>query len=146
MKTRKEVIKTFKSQCFDKRDLIRLSAYLKNDECEQLGLKVSAKYKKTNKDVCKEWTEENIIGSLLKDAEFGFDKARQNKNISSPLMFLCCKMWIDILDDEEIQKQYIYKNYFNYGVGLFSFIISKYKVEKQNLSSGNSEKRYAGES
>ena len=47
----------------------------------------------------KEWTEENILEQLKKDVEFGYEKAIDERGISSELMAMVVNAWCKVLEN-----------------------------------------------
>lgn len=53
----------------------------------------------------KEWNEENVLDQLKHDLEFAFEKALDQRGLSSAAMFHVIKMWNDALE-VDITPQY----------------------------------------
>lgn len=47
----------------------------------------------------KEWSEENILEQLKKDVEFGYEKAVDERGISSELMAMVVNAWCKVLQN-----------------------------------------------
>ena len=47
----------------------------------------------------KEWTEENILEQLKSDVEFGYEKAVNERGISSELMAMVVNTWCKVLEN-----------------------------------------------
>lgn len=47
----------------------------------------------------KEWTEENVLAQLKKDVEFGYEKAMDERGISSELMAMVVNAWCKVLEN-----------------------------------------------
>lgn len=45
------------------------------------------------------WTEENILKQLKADVEFGYEKAMDERGISSELMSMVVQSWCDVLEN-----------------------------------------------
>lgn len=98
----------------------RLSDFLTVEELEKTNFKVKEEYR--DKWVPKkEWTERNIIQQLLSDAEFGKEKAKDERGISSALMTEVCEAWLYILEDDELKP-----NKWGYNLLFFQEILDKY--------------------
>ena len=55
-----------------------------------------------------------MIKQLLDDAEFGLEKAMNERGISTSLMYNCCDSWLKVLEIEEqfFQEGQGYENFF----------------------------------
>ncbi len=73
----------------------------------------------------KEWTEENVIAQLKSDVEFGWEKACDERGISSSLMYEVCQAWCRVLENGFEDFDY----YEPYGKPLFKAIAHKYGWE-----------------
>ena len=93
-----------------------------------------------NKWIPKEYTEENILQELKSDVAFGFDKALDNRGISSSLMYEVVKMWMWVLDDELMD----FDNYSMYGLPLFKAVALKYGFDNPIGDDSGSEDKYDG--
>lgn len=102
----------------DRRFTKRFIDFLDVSEWEKFNfkLKEGAEHKP------KEWTEENILKQLKDDLEFGIEKALNHRGISSELMTMVCLAWLDVLEDEDIDRN----TYGYYGSELFKAIDKKY--------------------
>lgn len=85
-----------KSQCLDGRDYSRLCNYFPVEDWEKLGfsLKEGEKLPKA-----KPFTKQNILKQLKGDLEHAFEKALDQRGISSSFMFEVIKMWMWVLED-----------------------------------------------
>ena len=70
----------------------------------------------------KEWTKENILKQLKEDVEFGWNKACNERGISSSLMYEVVKSWCKVLENglEDFDE------YEPYGKPLFQSVANKY--------------------
>lgn len=75
----------------------------------------------------KEWTEENILTQLKEDVEFGWEKACDERGISSNLMYEVVKKWCKVLENEFAE----FDDYAPYGKPLFKAVAEKYGWELQ---------------
>lgn len=103
----------------DRRFTRRFLDFIDASEYEKFGFKLieGAKPEKA-----KEWTEENILTQLNADVAFGIEKALDHRGISSELMAMVCLAWLDVLEDEDIDRE----TYGYYGSELFKAIDKKY--------------------
>lgn len=103
----------------DRRFTCRLLDFVDESEWEKFGFrrKEGAEPKKP-----KAWTEENILSQLKSDTAFGIEKALDHRGISSELMAMVCLAWLDVLEDEDIDRNL----YGWYGSELFKAIDKKY--------------------
>jgi len=129
---KREHLLNYKFECFDKRDLIRAMDFFTVKEIkEKFGIDISNDKNNYlfNHNV-KEWTEENVIAQLKKDVLFGYEKAYNRRGLSAPLMFMCIKMWLYILEDDFIDL-FDEDYYVNYGLKSFKDVIKKYDWENE---------------
>lgn len=103
----------------DRRFTYRLMNFVDAKEWEKFGfaLREGAEPPKA-----KAWTEENVLRQLKDDVAFGIEKALDHRGISSELMAMVCLTWLDILEDEDIDRDL----YGWYGSELFKAIDKKY--------------------
>ena len=104
---------------FDRRFTKRLLDFLDVSEWEKVGFRLN---EGAEPDPPKEWTEENILSRLKADLNFGIEKALDHRGISSGLMAMVCLGWLDVLEDEDIDREL----YGHYGSELFTAIDKKY--------------------
>lgn len=96
MKSLEFVLNNFKSQCLDGRDTYRLADYTPKDKLHILGCKL----KKGAQHTPKKWCKENVLNDLKGDIRFGYDKAVNERGISSALMISVVEMWDWVLTDD----------------------------------------------
>jgi hypothetical protein len=120
MKTLKQVKKLYKSETLDGRDLHRLAQFIPQEQLADFGL--TLKEGGTHEAI--PYTRENILKQLEKDVAFGFEKALDQRGISSSLIFEVVKMWNWIL--EEGLEDWPDDNYSQYGLPLFKATAIKY--------------------
>lgn len=104
----------------DKRFTRRFLDFIEESEWEKFGFRRTCDYEKQHKP--KAWTEENILSQLKSDVDFGIEKALAHRGISSELMAMVCLAWLDVLEDEDIDRNL----YGWYGSKLFKAIDKKY--------------------
>ncbi len=80
---------------FDRRFTKRFLDFVPVEEYEKYGFK----YTGEEELVPKEWTEENILEQLKKDVEFGYEKAVDERGISSELMAMVVNAWCKVLQN-----------------------------------------------
>lgn len=93
----KEHYDEFEEDTFlDRRWTKRFIDFLPADEWNKYGfsLKEGAEPPTT-----KEWTEENILNQLKADVEFGYEKAIDERGISSELMAMVVNSWCKVLEN-----------------------------------------------
>ena len=125
MKDLDYVIKNYKSKTIDGRDLHRLADFIPEERLHELGLELKEEYKGTHEHI--EFTRENILKQLRDDVRFGYEKAINERGISSSCMYECVKMWNWVLE-EGLQD---FDKYGPYGIPLFAATAKKYGIELQ---------------
>lgn len=80
---------------FDRRFTKRFIDFLPVEEWEQFGFG----YRGEDPYVPKEWTGENILAQLKRDVEFGYQKAINERGISSGLMCMVVRAWCKVLEN-----------------------------------------------
>ncbi len=120
MKTLDFVIENYQEQCIDGRDIARLVQFVPEERFHEMGLELKEEHKGTHQHT--PFTRENILKQLEKDIAFGFEKAHNERGISSSLMFEVVKMWNWILE-EGLED---FDNYYAYGIPLFNATAQKY--------------------
>ena len=115
MKTIDEIIsnyeefETFVEDRFGK----RFCEFLTIDQIEQIGFVTTNLNHKP-----KEWTYDNVLKQLKKDAEFGLEKAQDQRGISSALMYDVCVSWCKIIEKDDLILDYT-----SYGIETFENIL-----------------------
>ena len=104
----------------DKRFTRRFLGFIEESEWEKFGFKRTGDFEKQHEP--KAWTEENVVSQLKSDVDFGIEKALAHRGISSELMAMVCLAWLDVLEDEDIDRNL----YGWYGSELFKAIDKKY--------------------
>lgn len=84
-----------KDDFVDRRFTRRFLQFIPTDEWETFGFR----YTGTEPYVPKEWTEENILAQLRDDIEFGYEKAMNERGISSELMAMVVEAWCNVLEN-----------------------------------------------
>lgn len=97
MKTLEQVIEGFKSNTLDGRDASRLMQFVPEARLSEIGISLKEEY--VGKHVEIPFTRDNVLLQLEKDVEFGFEKALNQRGISSSLMYSVVQMWNTILEE-----------------------------------------------
>lgn len=128
MKTINEVINNYKEYAtfLEDRFGVRLLDFLTVEQAEKIGFVIKDEFKKEWK-IEKEWTRENILNQLEQDVKFGWEKACNERGISSELMFNVVMSWNKVL--EEGLEDWNKDNYIPYGKPLFIATAQKYNFE-----------------
>ena len=114
----KEHIEEIERDFLDRRFTKRFLDFIPVEEWENFGYEYTGEGEREVLD----WTEENIIDMLKKDVDFGIEKAENHRGISSSLMASVCGSWLDVLEDDSIDRDL----YGWYGCDLFKAIDEKY--------------------
>ena len=143
MKTLEQIAGLYKSNCLDGRDINRLCQFIPFDMLNQFGLEArDVTAEEWNKNL-RPFTREEILKQLESDVDFGFEKALNQRGISSSLMFEVVKMWNWIL--EEGLENWDDNNYAMYGLPLFKATAVKYGFENP-IEDDNGDEGYYDES
>ena len=84
-----------KDKFLDRRFTNRFINFLPVKEWEKYGFRYTGETEYTPK----KWTEENILEQLRKDVEFGYEKAIDERGISSELMAMVVNAWCKVLQN-----------------------------------------------
>jgi hypothetical protein len=125
MKTLDQIESMYKSQTIDGRGLYRLAQFIPQDRLYSFGLEL----KDGSSHDPTDFTRENVLKQLEKDVAFGFEKALDQRGISSSLMFKCVQMWNWIL--EEGLENWSEDDYAQYGLPLFKATANKYGFQDE---------------
>lgn len=82
-------------EALDGRDRLRVADFVPTERLHLLGLE----YTGVEPRVPLEWTRENILAQLREDVAFGFEKALNQRGISSALMYDIVRMWNWVLEE-----------------------------------------------
>ena len=126
MKTIKEVLDNYKDYevFLDDRFGVRLCQFLTIKQMKKLGFEYSNQ-QQASAHQPKQWTEINILTQLKEDVEFGWEKACDERGISSNLMYEVVKSWCKVLENEFAD----FEEYEPYGKPLFKAVAKKYGWE-----------------
>ena len=124
MKSIEDIISHWKDQewetFLDDRFGKRLCDFLTIEQAKSIGWE----FKEGAAHTPKEWTKENVLEQLHQDVDFGWEKASDERGISSSLMFDVVRKWCKVLEDGlEDWDEY---NYVPYGMPLFRAVAKKY--------------------
>ena len=139
MKTLEQIALLYKSDTLDGRDLHRLAQFIPEDQLSSFGIQLKDEYKGKHETI--EFTRENVLKQLEKDVEFGFEKALDQRGISSSLMYSVVKMWNWILE-EGLED---FDDYAQYGLPLFKATAVKYGFENEIGDDYGNEPHYASD-
>lgn len=142
MKTLEQITNDYKSETIDGRDLNRLSVFMNASQLKHFGftLKEGMSEEEWNKGI-KPFTKENILIQLEKDVAFGFEKALNQRGISSGLMYDVVSMWNWILE-EGLED---FKDYAQYGLPLFKATAVKYGFPNEIGDDNGDEAKYSSD-
>lgn len=120
MKTINEMLENYKDYetFLDDRFGVRLCQFLTLNQIEQIGFSLKDGIIHTPKD----FTEQEVLKQLKEDVEFGWEKACDERGISSNLMYEVVKNWCKVLENEFAD----FDNYYDYGKPLFRAVAKKY--------------------
>lgn len=126
MLNRKQILEAIKagkkSECLDGRDFSRLCNYFPVEDWEKLGFSL---IKGEKPPEAKPITKQSILNELKSDLEFAFEKALNQRGISSSSMYEVIKMWMWVLEDP-LQH---WDEYAQYGLPLYKAVALKYKLK-----------------
>jgi len=126
VKTLEEIKNEYKSETLDGRDLGRLMQFIVETELKEFGIELKDEYVGKHEHI--EFTREAVLKQLKKDVEFGFEKALNQRGISSSLMYNVVQMWNWILQ-EGLEN---FDEYPEYGLPLFEATADKYGFDNPN--------------
>lgn len=139
MKTLEFIKANYKSSTLDGRDLHRLAQFIPEDQFEDFGLSIKDEFKGTHKH--EDFTRENILAQLKEDVAFGFEKALNQRGISSSMMAEVVEMWNWILE-EGLED---FDEYAQYGLPLFKATAIQYGFDNPIGNDTGSEYKYSSE-
>lgn len=148
MKTLDQIAEIYKnkereSNCIDGRDLYRLAKFIPFERLGDFGITPSEEYndaEKWNSEVLIPYTRENVLKQLESDVSFGFEKALDQRGISSGLMFEVVRMWNWVL--EEGLEDWPEDRYAMYGLPLFKATAVKYGFDNPIGDDNGDEPEY----
>lgn len=113
------------NEMVDGRDFSRLCVFFPLSELDTFGKKLAEET--TDEEWIEdmlEWTEKVIKEQLKSDLDFAFDKATDQRGISSSLMAEVINMWMWILEDDLAT----FMDYEPYGIPLLKRVAKKYEL------------------
>lgn len=139
MKTMQQIKEQYKSRALGGRDTTRLIRFVSEAELSDFDVSLKPEYVGTWEPI--EFTRDNVIAQLRDDVAFGFEKALNQRGISSSLMFDVVRMWNWILEDglEDFDE------YARYGLPLFKATAVKYGFDNPIGDNHGNEDIYAAE-
>ena len=124
--------------CLDGRDVARLAEFFDPAQWPLLGVTARDDFD-ASKFTPKPWTEPAVIEQMRDDVAFGFEKALDQRGISSSLMHDVVKMWLWVLEDS-LQHM---DEYAQYGLPLFKAVAVKYGFDNPIGDDAGNELQYA---
>lgn len=137
MKTLQQ-IKERGSNTLDGRDFSRLAQFIPEADLADFGFSMKEEF--VGKHEAKPFTREAVLEQLRKDVAFGFEKALDQRGISSSLMFEVVRMWNWVLEDG--LENYSEDDYAMYGLPLFKATAVKYDFPNPIGDDTGSEDKY----
>lgn len=111
---------SYESQTLDGRDFYRLVDFLSEEQLNSIGVTLKEEFR--GKHVPIPLTRETVLEKLKEDIKFAFEKAYNERGISSAFMFEVVRMWNWILE-EGLED---FSDYIPYGLPLFKATAEKY--------------------
>lgn len=128
------------SRCVDGRDFSRLvDQYIPYEHWDTFGF--GLKDENTEPPMAQELTRESVLENLERDLSFAFEKSIDKRGISSGLMVSVIEMWMEILEDDELQSSddmYLY-----YGLPYLKAVALKYGLKNPIGEDSGSEAKYS---
>ena len=120
----------------------RLCQFLTPEQMNKIGFEFDNEEAKVNHKPIP-FTRENILKQLEKDVAFGFEKALDQRGLSSGMMFEVVRAWNSIL--EEGLEDWDENNYKMYGLPLFKATAVKYGFDNP-IGDDNGDEDFYNES
>jgi hypothetical protein len=139
MKTLDQILLGWKERgnsAFDGRDASRLAPYFPLSDWKTLGLAPAEGY--SGHEV-KELTREAVLGELVGDLDFAFEKALNQRGLSAAAMYGVVKMWMWVLDDPLADAD---DDYRFYGLPFFKAVAVKYHLANPIGDDAGTELKY----
>lgn len=134
MKTLQQ-IKGYKSQTLDGRDVTRLAQFLPESYLDGIGLIIKEGYVHEPLPL----TKDNVLKQLEQDVAFGFEKALNQRGLSSAMMHEVVRMWNWVLEEGLEDND----DYGMYGLPLFKATALKYGFPNPIGEDNGNEEKYA---
>lgn len=142
MKTLEQLkAQAYSSKTLDGRDILRLADFIPEADLPSFGLELKPEHVGKHQSI--PFTREAVLKKLEADVAFGFEKALNQRGISSCLMFEVVRMWNWIL--EEGLEDFDEDNYAQYGLPLFKATAVKYGFDNPIGDDDGDEAQYAAE-
>lgn len=139
MKTLEQIATEYKSNTIDGRDLGRLAQFIPEPDMPKFGIELEDEFVGKHEAIA--FTRENVLHQLEKDVAFGFEKALNQRGISSGLMHEVVLMWNWILEDGLED----FDDYAQYGLPLFKATAVKYGFDNPIGDDAGDEAKYAND-
>ena len=125
MKTIKGLL-TYKTRCLDGRDIVRLAQFVPLKDLATIGCSAKKGWKPIK------FTRENVLNQLKEDLAFGWEKANDERGISSALMAYVVTMWDWVLEDIDYQLVDPCDDASDYCRDTFEWVAKKYDIQLEN--------------
>lgn len=135
-----EVSKSENQTTIDSRMLARMTQFMTVEQVEQVGF-VFNDIEAREKHVPAAFTQEAVMAQLKADVAFGFEKALNQRGISSSLMYEVVSGWLQVL---EIRDQFT-TDYAQYGLPLFKQVAVHFGFDNPIGNDVGDESHYASE-
>lgn len=136
MKTLQSILDSYTSQALDGRDIVRLAKFVPEEDFSKFGMELKPEFVGTHEAI--PFTRENVLKQLAEDVDFGFEKALDQRGISSSLMARVVQMWNWILE-EGLED---FDEYPMYGLPIFKATALKYGFPNPIGDDTGSEESY----
>lgn len=140
MKSLQQIYDNYESQTLDGRDIARLSGFVPEEDLPKIGVELKPEY--IGQHETEPFTRENILAQLKEDVAFGFEKALNQRGISSSLMVEVVMMWNWILE-EGLEDFDYHTNYAQYGLPVFKATAVKYNFDNPIGDDEGNENKYS---
>lgn len=138
MKTLDYVLANYKAESFDGRDFLRILPFVTAEQAKQIGYEFKPDYALVHKQI--EFTRKNILEKLKGDLAFAFEKALDQRGLSSTAMYYTIKFYNWILEDG--LEDWSDDNYAMYGLPLYKATALKYGFDNPIGDDEGNESEY----
>lgn len=138
MKTLDYVLANYKAESFDGRDFLRILPFVTAEQAKQIGYEFKPDYALVHKQI--EFTRKNILEKLKGDLAFAFEKALDQRGLSSTAMYYTIKFYNWILEDG--LEDWPDDNYAMYGLPLYKATALKYGFDNPIGDDEGNESEY----
>jgi hypothetical protein len=136
MKTLEQIM-SYSSQTLDGRDVSRLACFIPEDDLYKIDIELKDEYKGKHK--VEKYTKENVLEHLKTDLAFAFEKALNQRGISSSFMHSTICMWNWVLE-EGLED---FDEYAQYGLPTYKATAVKYGFDNPIGNDIGNEDKYA---